>query len=165
MFPDQSKVNHRLIARKTRLIKSAIASARQSPGRAAHPRTSRRRAFRKRRPFRLGVLRALLTDNGRVFFGRVERHPYELMLALHDIEPRTTKAHNPRTNGFVERMNCPCSTNASASRADRSGTRHPRRFNGTLTSILRGHFCYSNCIYRLFGSLVCVFNIINGHQD
>ena len=28
-----------------------------------------------------------------------------MLLALHDIEHRTTKVHSPRTNGFVERMN------------------------------------------------------------
>jgi len=47
----------------------------------------------------------VLTDNGREFSGRPEQHPYQLMLALHDIEHRTTKIRSPRTNGFVERMN------------------------------------------------------------
>jgi transposase InsO family protein len=46
-----------------------------------------------------------LTDNGREFCGRPEKHPYELLLALEDIEHRTTKVRSPRTNGFVERMN------------------------------------------------------------
>ena len=54
----------------------------------------------------LGVpVQAVLTDNGREFCGRAERHPYELLLALHDIEHRRTKIRSPRTNGFVERMN------------------------------------------------------------
>jgi transposase InsO family protein len=54
----------------------------------------------------LGVaIQAILTDNGREFCGRPEGHPYELLLALHDIEHRTTKVRSPRTNGFVERMN------------------------------------------------------------
>lgn len=48
---------------------------------------------------------AVLTDNGREFCGRPEAHPYELLLALEDIEHRTTKVRSPRTNGFVERMN------------------------------------------------------------
>ena len=47
---------------------------------------------------------AVLTDNGREFCG-TERHPYELYLALNDIEHRTTKVRSPRTNGFVERFN------------------------------------------------------------
>ena len=34
-----------------------------------------------------------------------EKHPYELLLAMEEIEHRTTKIHSPRTNGFVERMN------------------------------------------------------------
>ena len=54
----------------------------------------------------LGVdVKAILTDNGREFCGRPEKHPYELMLALYDIEHRTTKVCSPQTNGFVERMN------------------------------------------------------------
>ena len=54
----------------------------------------------------LGVpVQAVLTDNGREFSGRPEKHPYQLLLAIHDIEHRTTKVRSPRTNGFVERMN------------------------------------------------------------
>ncbi|MEM8962433.1 MAG: hypothetical protein AAGD38_13200 [Acidobacteriota bacterium] len=48
---------------------------------------------------------AILTDNGREFCGRPERHHYELLLALFDIEHRTTKIRSPRTNGFVDCMN------------------------------------------------------------
>jgi transposase InsO family protein len=47
---------------------------------------------------------AVLTDNGREFCG-TERHPYELYLALNDVEHRRTKVRSPRTNGFVERFN------------------------------------------------------------
>jgi transposase InsO family protein len=62
---------------------------------------------------------AVLTDNGREFCG-TERHPYELYLALGDIEHRKTKVRTPRTpvssadippgdrappDGFVERFN------------------------------------------------------------
>jgi transposase InsO family protein len=54
----------------------------------------------------LGVpVRAILTDNGREFCGKPESHPYELLLAMEDIEHRNTKVRSPRTNGFVERMN------------------------------------------------------------
>lgn len=49
-------------------------------------------------------VRAVLTDNGREFCG-TERHPYELYLALNEIEHRTTRVGSPRTNGFVERFN------------------------------------------------------------
>ena len=45
-----------------------------------------------------------MTDNGREFCG-TERHPYELHLALNDIEHRRTRVGTPRTNGFVERFN------------------------------------------------------------
>jgi transposase InsO family protein len=49
-------------------------------------------------------VRTVLTDNGREFCG-TERHPYELYLALNDIEHRKTRVRIPRTNGFVERFN------------------------------------------------------------
>jgi transposase InsO family protein len=53
----------------------------------------------------LGVkVGTILTDNGREFCGIQERHPYELLLAMEEIEHRTTKIRSPRTNGFVERM-------------------------------------------------------------
>lgn len=47
---------------------------------------------------------AILTDNGREFCGREIQHPFELFLALSDIEHRRTKVATPRTNGFVERF-------------------------------------------------------------
>jgi len=54
----------------------------------------------------LGVkVEAILTDNGREYCGRPENHPYELLLAVEDVEHRTTKIRSPKTNGFVERMN------------------------------------------------------------
>jgi transposase InsO family protein len=54
----------------------------------------------------LGVpVGAVLTDNGREFCGRPDTHPYELLLAMEDVQHRTTRVRSPRTNGFVERMN------------------------------------------------------------
>ena len=54
----------------------------------------------------LGIpVEAVLTDNGREFCGRPDKHPYELLLALEGVEHRNTKVRSPRTNGFVERMN------------------------------------------------------------
>jgi len=47
---------------------------------------------------------AILTDNGREYCG-TDTHPYELYLALNDIEHRTTRVRRPQTNGFVERFN------------------------------------------------------------
>lgn len=46
---------------------------------------------------------AILTDNGREFCGTTA-HPYELFLALNDIEHRRTQIKRPQTNGFVERF-------------------------------------------------------------
>lgn len=54
----------------------------------------------------LGVkVGAILTDNGREYCGLADRHPFELLLAMEDIEHRRTRIRSPRTNGFVERMN------------------------------------------------------------
>lgn len=50
-------------------------------------------------------VRAILTDRGTEFKGRLESHPYELFLQLSDIEHRLCKVATPRTNGFVERFN------------------------------------------------------------
>lgn len=50
------------------------------------------------------TVNAILTDNGREYCGK-DHHPYELYLALNDIEHRTTKVRSPQTNGFVERFN------------------------------------------------------------
>lgn len=47
---------------------------------------------------------AIITDNGREFCGRPDKHPYELFLQLEDIEHRTTRVKRPQTNGFVERL-------------------------------------------------------------
>jgi len=54
----------------------------------------------------LGVeVGAILTDNGREFCGLPDQHPYELLLAMEEIEHRNTRIRSPQTNGFVERMN------------------------------------------------------------
>ena len=49
---------------------------------------------------------AVLSDNGREFSVRHDRHPYELYLQLEDIEHRTTKIKRPQSNGIVERFYC-----------------------------------------------------------
>ena len=46
----------------------------------------------------------ILSDNGREFCGRPDRHPYELFLQLEGIEHRTTRVRRPQSNGFVERL-------------------------------------------------------------
>jgi len=45
------------------------------------------------------TVKAILTDNGREYCG-TDAHPYELYLALNDIEHRRTH----QTNGFIERL-------------------------------------------------------------
>jgi transposase InsO family protein len=47
---------------------------------------------------------AILSDHGREFCGRPDRHPYELFLQLEGIAHRTTKVRRPQSNGIVERL-------------------------------------------------------------
>jgi transposase InsO family protein len=46
----------------------------------------------------------VLSDNGREFCGRPDRHPYQLFLQLEEIEHRTTRVKRPQSNGIVERF-------------------------------------------------------------
>ena len=46
----------------------------------------------------------VLSDNGREYCGREDRHPYELFLQLEEIEHRRTKVGRPQSNGFIERF-------------------------------------------------------------
>ena len=50
------------------------------------------------------ALERILTDNGREYCGRPLAYPYELYLAVQQIEQRNTKVHSPQTNGFCERF-------------------------------------------------------------
>jgi transposase InsO family protein len=49
-------------------------------------------------------IEVVLSDNGREFCGRPDRHPYELFLQLEGIEHRLTKVKRPQSNGIVERL-------------------------------------------------------------
>ena len=49
-------------------------------------------------------IETILSDNGREFCGRPDKHPYELFLQLEGIEHRTTRVRRPQSNGFVERL-------------------------------------------------------------
>lgn len=49
-------------------------------------------------------IETVLSDNGREYCGRPDRHPFELFLQLEEIEHRTTKIRRPQSNGFVERL-------------------------------------------------------------
>jgi transposase InsO family protein len=46
----------------------------------------------------------VLTDRGTEFCGDAQKHPYELYLAIEDIDHTRTKARSPQTNGIVERL-------------------------------------------------------------
>jgi len=46
----------------------------------------------------------ILTDRGTEYCGNVERHEYQLYLALNDIDHTKTKTKSPQTNGICERF-------------------------------------------------------------
>jgi transposase InsO family protein len=46
----------------------------------------------------------ILTDRGTEYCGHIERHEYQLYLALNDIDHSKTKAKSPQTNGICERF-------------------------------------------------------------
>lgn len=49
-------------------------------------------------------LSRLLTDRGTEYCGAPDRHPYELYLAIEDIEHTRTRTRRPQTNGICERF-------------------------------------------------------------
>ena len=49
-------------------------------------------------------LTRILTDRGTEYCGAHDRHPYELYLAVNDIEHTRTKIRHPQTNGICERF-------------------------------------------------------------
>jgi transposase InsO family protein len=46
----------------------------------------------------------MLTDRGTEFCGRLDEHPYELFLAVNDIDHTKTRVKRPQTNGICERF-------------------------------------------------------------
>jgi transposase InsO family protein len=46
----------------------------------------------------------ILTDRGSEYCGAHDRHPYELYLAVNDIEHTRTRIKRPQTNGICERF-------------------------------------------------------------
>jgi transposase InsO family protein len=46
----------------------------------------------------------VLTDRGTEYCGDPQKHPYELYLAIEDVDHTKTKARHPQTNGIVERL-------------------------------------------------------------
>lgn len=51
----------------------------------------------------IAILR-ILTDRGTEYCGKVDKHEYQLYLALNDIEHTRTKVKSPQTNGICERF-------------------------------------------------------------
>lgn len=51
----------------------------------------------------LPVLR-IMTDRGTEYCGRVDKHDFQLFLAINDIDHTKTKVKSPQTNGICERF-------------------------------------------------------------
>lgn len=51
-----------------------------------------------------GVLQRLLTDRGTEYCGRHDEHPFQLFMAVNDIDHTRTKVKSPQTNGICERF-------------------------------------------------------------
>jgi transposase InsO family protein len=49
-------------------------------------------------------LLGILTDSGTEYCGKIENHPYQLYLAMEDIDHSRTKANHLQTNRFCERF-------------------------------------------------------------
>ena len=50
------------------------------------------------------LLQRILTDRGTEYCGRHDEHPYQLYLAINDIDHTRTKVKSPQTNGICERL-------------------------------------------------------------
>jgi transposase InsO family protein len=77
-------------------------------------------------------VQVILIDNGREYCGK-DTHPYELYLALNDIEHRRTKVGRPQTNGFLERFNRTAWTSSSVKPSGRSSMNRSRPSRPTST--------------------------------
>ena len=51
-----------------------------------------------------GEVLRILTDRGTEYCGRHDEHPYQLFLAVNDIDHTKTKVKSPQTNGICERF-------------------------------------------------------------
>jgi len=50
------------------------------------------------------LLLRILTNRGTEYCGNMERHEYQLILAINDIDHTRTRAKRPQTNGICERF-------------------------------------------------------------
>ncbi len=82
-------------------------------------------------------VQTILSDNGREYCGRPDKHPYELFLQLEEIEHRTTKVGRPQSNGFIERFHRTLLEEHLRIKGRRPGTRRSPRCRRTWTAILR----------------------------
>ena len=75
----------------------------------------------------------ILSDNGREFCGRPDRHPYELYLQIEEIEHRRTKVRRPRATASSSGYTARFLTSTSGSRDGRSSTSLSPRCRPTWT--------------------------------
>ena len=80
-------------------------------------------------------IKAALSDNGREFCGRPDRHPYELFLQLEGIEHRKTRGKRPQSTALSNASIARCSTSTSGSKVGAPGSRPSRRCRQPSTLI------------------------------
>jgi hypothetical protein len=67
-------------------------------------------------------LSRVLTDRGTECCGNLERHEYELYLAVEDIDHSRTKTKSPQTNGIASGSTAPCWRSSTGSPSARRST-------------------------------------------
>jgi hypothetical protein len=60
----------------------------------------------------------ILTDRGTEYCGLADRHPYELYLALEDIDQVRIKTKSPQTHGICERFSASAAESHPSSRSN-----------------------------------------------
>jgi transposase InsO family protein len=78
-------------------------------------------------------IKTVLSDNGREFCGRPDRHPYELFLQLEGIEHRKTRVKRRSPTASSSASIAPCSTSTSVSKAAAPGSKPSRRCRSLST--------------------------------
>jgi|SRR5579883_462833 len=89
---------------ETAILRHALAHPCHGPMRVAHELMLKDNDVPPSFEAQGATIDAVLSDNGREFCGREDRHPYKLFLQLEGIEHKRTRVNRPQSNGIVERL-------------------------------------------------------------